>query len=233
MLIIDSPPVIPVTDPLILSALRRRHSRGHRRALVPRPRAAAGERAAPAGERQRARCRHQPRRRWVRLRLQGTATATAATRSAATPKPRQATGAAGRPRSRSPEEHRLADSPLPVAGQRSVALIPLPPSNPTVPDRTSSRSTPSMAMGGTGTWLIEGCWCVEPFSPVPKSTSCIFSPGRRPVYDDLDGPVGRLDHPLGDLGDADRFAHVEHEHLAVLSDRAGLDRPARRPLRPS
>ena len=37
------------------------------------------------------------------------------------------------------------------------------------------------------------------------------------------GAVGLLDQPLGDVGDAHRLAHVEHERLAVAADGAGLD----------
>ena len=46
--------------------------------------------------------------------------------------------------------------------------------------------------------------------------------GAQPGEHDLDFLPAR-DHALGDVGDLHRLAHVEHQHVAVAADGAGLD----------
>ena len=51
----------------------------------------------------------------------------------------------------------------------------------------------------------------------PKSVSCSFSPGRRPVKRICTSrKMQLLGVPAHEVDDPDRLAHVEHEGLAVL-----------------
>ena len=73
---------------------------------------------------------------------------------------------------------------------------------------------------GTGTWEISGCSGRTSASPSPNSSSCSFSPARRPVYSIATGRPACADQLAGHVGDPHRLAHVEHERLAGPADRA-------------
>ena len=47
--------------------------------------------------------------------------------------------------------------------------------------------------------------------------------GPEPGEHDLEWRMVLVGESLCDVGDLDRFAHVEHEHLAVATDRPGVD----------
>ncbi len=59
------------------------------------------------------------------------------------------------------------------------------------------------------------------------SDSCSFSPGRRPTELDVGGHAGQRDHLAGEVDDLDRLAHLEHEDVAGLADRLGLQHEPR------
>ena len=79
------------------------------------------------------------------------------------------------------------------------------------------------ANGGTSTCAMSGWVGRRSTSSVPNSTSCELLALAQPGVDDLDVGLGELGETSGDVGDADRLAHVEDEDLARAADAAGLD----------
>ena len=79
---------------------------------------------------------------------------------------------------------------------------------------------------------MRGCSVPVTFLPMSSSSNS-FSAGRRPVKLISMSPSGcllvanrvsgKLDHAPRQVGDAHRAAHVEHEHVAARTHRAGLD----------
>lgn len=93
------------------------------------------------------------------------------------------------------------------------------------PSPAVGRPATSMSVrGGTGTWETRGCsGRMSRGSESPTSSSCSFSPSRRPVYSMRTGVPDCSSSWRGDVGDPDRLAHLEDERLAGLADRTGLD----------
>ena len=136
--------------------------------------------------------------------------------------------AASRRRHRPPSWWTTTVPPLRPAPtrRRPPARRPTAPAGrrPSTRPRASSKRS-----GGTGTWLISGWFGPHVDLSGAEEHLVQLLARAQPGVDDRHRRRRLLGQAGGDLGDAHRLAHVEHEHLAGPADGAGLDRQRDRP----